>query len=132
MTKIYLCLNKDDIIVDIMVTDYEMIHDCRIPWPVADYTQKGNKYNRDTQLIEEVVPTPPCVFSKLEFREKFTLAELTGMYNAVDTDVVVKIIIDDLKISDEIDTCHPALLNGIGYLYQAGYLTYERMMEILG
>jgi hypothetical protein len=132
-TKIYLCVNKDDIITDIMVTDYEMIHPERIEWSVADYTLKGKLYNRVTGLTEDAPPpAPQSIFTKLEFRQKFTLAELTAIYNAESTDVIVKIFLDDLKVSEFVDTNDAATQNGIGYLYNAAYITYERMIEILG
>lgn len=130
--KIYLCLNNEDTIIDIMVTEYEMIHPERIEWTIADYTLIGDKYNRDTQLVEAVEPVKDCVYTKLEFRQKFTLAELTAIYNAEATDVIIKIFLDDLKVSEYVDTCDVATQNGIGYLYNAGYITYERMLELLG
>ena len=131
MTKIYLCLNQEDTIVEIMVTDYVMIHPERIEWDVADYTLVGKKYNRDTGLTEDIPPHVNHEFTKLEFRQKFTLAELTAIYGAVETDTVVRIIMDDLQVSEFIDTEDIATQNGIGYLYQAGIITYERMLEIL-
>ena len=132
MTKIYLCMNQNDIIVEIMVTDYVMIHPERIEWDVADYTLKGKKYNRETGLTEDMPVVVKCEFTKLEFRQRFTLAELTTIYGAVETDTVVRIIMDDLTVSEFIDTCDIATQNGIGYLYQTGIITYDRMLEILG
>lgn len=129
---IYLCLNSEDRIVDVMVTEYQMIHNERIEWNVADYTQIGNKYNRSTGQIEPITPEPEHQFTKLEFRHKFTLEELTTIYNAESTDPVIKIFLDDLKVADFICTNDVATQNGIGYLYNAGYITYDRMVEILG
>lgn len=132
MSKIYLCLNTEDLITGIMVTDYEMIHNERIEWPIADYTLVGKKYNRVTGLTEDVPPFVEHIFTKLEFRQRFTLAELTAIYAYIDNDVVLRIIMDNLNVSEFVDVNDPATQEGIGYLFQAGYITYERMNEILG
>lgn len=132
MAFVYLCLNANDIIIDIMVTDYSMIHPERIEWDVADYTQIGNKYNKITGLVEIVTKQPQTVFSKLEFRQRFNLDELTTIYGVEDIDPVIKIFMDDLRVADHIDTTHIMTQNAMGYLYNKGHITYERMLEILG
>ena len=132
MTKIYLCLDNDDRIIDIMTTDYEMIHPERIPWDVADFTIVGDKYNRITGLVEAVAPEPETIYTKLKFRQRFTLEELTSIYTAEATDIIIKIFLDDLSASEFIDLSDINTQNGIGYLFNAGYITYERMLEILG
>ena len=132
MTKIYLCIDSGDRIIDIMTTDYEMVHPERIPWDIADFTLIGDKYNKITGLVEPITPEPETIFTKLKFRQKFTLEELSGIYTAESTDVIIKIFLDDLSASEFIDLADVNTQNGIGYLFNAGYITYERMLEILG
>mgnify|MGYP000141283467 CR=1 FL=1 len=90
--------------------------------------QAYNFYTALAKMVDtEAMRQTLIGFAEEELKHK---EKLIGMKGRKEAPPVGKIL--DLKISDEIDTCHPALLNGLGYLYQAGYLTYDRMMEILG
>jgi len=131
MIYIYAALNQDDIVYDIMETEYEMVHPERIPITVADYTLVGKKYNRDDKTYSEVPSVEIREVSKLEFRKRFTLEELTTIYNSRSTDVVIDIFLDDLAASEYIDLNYPDIQNGLGYLYSKGYITLDRMNEIL-
>ena len=131
-TKIYLCLNKNDIVTGIMITDYSMIHPERYEWTIADYTLIGKQFDKVNETFSDPAPKIQTEFTRLEFRHKFTLAEMSDIYAAEDLDPVIKIILDDLSVAELINTADPATQNGIGYLYNSGYLTYERMQEILG
>lgn len=146
MSKIYLCVNSNNVVTDIMVTEYEMKHPERIPWDIADYALIGKKLNRcgTFDICNKILCDNSCttsdytpttrnnILSRLEFRQKFTLEEFTVIYNARNTDIVINIFLDDLAVSEIVDLDYPATQNGIGYLYNAGYITYERMLEILG
>lgn len=73
----------------------------------------------------------PNVMSKLEFTERFTLAELTAIYTAAKTEVLVEVFLDKLKLSEVVDVSHPDMIAGIQAFVQMGLLTEERAGEIL-
>ena len=131
MTYIYLCLDQNDIVAGIMVTEYQMIHNERILWDVADYTLIGKLYNRNDNTFSDAPVIVDNTCTRLEFRQKFTLNELSAIYEARNTDIVINIFLDDLSVSEFIDMNDPDTQNGLGYLYNSGYITYERMLEIL-
>ena len=128
MTYIYLVLNQDSIVSDIMITEYPMIHPERIPVDIADYTLVGKLYNIDG-TFSDVDIVEAYEISRLEFRQRFTLGELTAIYNS--NDIVITIFLDDVNVSEFIDMNDIDTQNGLGYLYNTGYITYERMLEIL-
>lgn len=128
---IYLCLNPDDIVTDIMVTEYQMIHTERIQYDVADYSLIGKLYDRELGTFTDVPVYVSNEVTKLCFRQRFTLSELTSIYNSRGDDIVIDIFLDNLAVSEYVDLNDPDTQNGIGYLYNTGHLTYERMLEIL-
>ena len=133
MTNIYLCLNEMDIITDVINVDYTIVGDTtKIEWDTWDKSYIGYWYDRSDGIIKENPYPDPVILTKLQFRQKFTLSELTTIYGAIDTDIVVRIFLDDLAVASEVNMSDQQTLNGIGYLYNNGYITYERMIEIIG
>lgn len=74
---------------------------------------------------------PRRVVTRLEFRNRFSLAEKTLIYSAAQSDVRIRIFLDDLMASEEVDLDHASTKTGLALLAEAGLLTTARMREIL-
>lgn len=89
-------------------------------------------------LLQENKLVPPPGYqsltmkiTKLAFRQRITVPEMMGIYNAINSNVVVKILMDNLQIATYIDLLRNDTVSGIMYLVSQGLLTSERANIIL-
>jgi hypothetical protein len=80
--------------------------------------------------IDPIVP-PKTIFTKLEFRNRFTFAELVAIEESAVTDAGVRVLKDNLAIADHIDITRADTIGGVNYLVSKNLLTQERSVEIL-
>ncbi len=87
-------------------------------------------------------PTPPAppqtVFTKFQFRSRFTLQELVAIDNAganpdltAEQKGTLNTIGKNFEVASEIDLTHAQTIQGVGYLASVGLLTQERATQIL-
>ncbi len=76
-------------------------------------------------------PPPPAPLSRLEFMNRFTMAEMAAIYTAANQNVLVEIMLNQLKLAEFINTADPRTAAGIQMLEQAGLLDAGRADEIL-
>lgn len=88
--------------------------------------------------LYEKVPDPvvtttqePLRWPLIDFRKRFTPAEKVALYQAVETDINIKIFIDDLAATPVIVQDDPELNAGMAYVVGKGIITLERAKEIL-
>lgn len=79
-------------------------------------------------------PTPPAPvrrLTKLAYMNRFTDAELAGIYTAAKTVVQVEIWLEKFKLATEINLDDPETVAGLLAMEAAGLLTSGRAAEIL-
>ena len=83
-------------------------------------------------------PAPQTVFTKYQFRSRFTLAELVAMDNFASSSTLTDVqkatlntITKNFDLADNIDITNSATIQGVEYLVSAGILTQDRATEIL-
>lgn len=98
--------------------------------------EEGHEYVRNskgevvgTRMIPSNDPDTKSTFTRLEFRNRFTLAEKTAMYESTNT--VVKIFLDDLAAAQSVDIEDQNTVDAVNYLASIGLLTEARATEIL-
>ena len=74
---------------------------------------------------------PYMIITKLALRQRFTIPELAAIQTALKTNVVLEILMDNLKVATFIDLNRPDTQDGIMYLVSQGLLTLERANQIL-
>jgi hypothetical protein len=78
---------------------------------------------------ESLIPPPPL--TRLQFMDRFTDAELAGIYTTAKQSVPVEIWLEKFKLSTEIDLTDPRTIAGIEALEAGGLLDVGRAAEIL-
>jgi len=77
------------------------------------------------------VPQPPVTkLTRLEFRNRFTQAEKQALYTAAESNVDLRIYLDDLAAAEYVDVTDPATIASINALAPA-IIAPERVDEIL-
>lgn len=76
-------------------------------------------------------PAEPKLLSKLDFMNRFTMPEMAAVYTAAKQNVLVEILLDQLKMAEFINTTDPRVMMGINMLEQAGLIDAGRASEIL-
>jgi hypothetical protein len=72
------------------------------------------------------------LFSKQQFMSLFAHNEISAIYTAAKTDVDVEIWLDRLRVQpDPVDLQAPLTIEGVGFLVSKGFITQERLQEIL-
>ncbi len=74
-------------------------------------------------------PAPPL--TRLEFMGRFAMSELAAIYTAAKANVLVEILLDQLKMAEFVDPSDARTAEGIAMLEQAGLLDAGRADEIL-
>ena len=88
----------------------------------------------DGETLTKAEPLPPAVrthFSRIEFRNRFTSAEKVALYTAAETDVMIKIFLDDLSAAEYVDVTDEDIINHVAYIEQLEIINSERTAEIL-
>lgn len=78
-----------------------------------------------------LVNDSPRATTRLEFRNRFTMAEKVAIYDAADTNLAVKIWLDDLTNSEYVNLNDPYTISSINALVQMNLITETRGEEIL-
>lgn len=76
-------------------------------------------------------PAPRTKLTKLEYMDRFTDAELAGIYAAAKQSVQVEIWLERFKLATEVDLSDPRTISGIQALEAAGLIAAGRSIEIL-
>jgi hypothetical protein len=100
---------------------------------LADQQFMETVYPSDWELmddVESVVPQP-TIITKLMFMNRFTTDELTAIYTAAKTTILVEIWLEKFKLASEIDLNNPDTINGIQSLEAASLILAGRASEIL-
>jgi hypothetical protein len=97
---------------------------------VADLEFVQTHYPGMTYVLEEEPPEPKII-SKLAFRERFTTQEKVAIYTAAETNILIKVWLDDLNSAEYVTLDHPPLVEGVNYLEQEGIIAEGRAGEIL-
>lgn len=77
------------------------------------------------------VPPPSRTITRLEFRNRFTMAEKVAIYTAANSSVEIKIWLDDLACAEFVDLFNEKTQQSVDALVQAGLITEQRKLEIL-
>ncbi len=85
---------------------------------------------RQLTAEEIIARTPPL--SRLDFMNRFTLSEMAAIYTAAKQNVLVEIMLDQLKMAEFINVADQRTAAGIQMLEQAGLIAAGRATEILG
>ena len=96
--------------------------------------ENGNVYGQvlhDPDIPPRPIPTHLTEYTVHQFRNKFTAAEKVALYNAANTDVNVKILLDDLMSARFVDVANQETIDGVNYLASQSIITTERAQEIL-
>lgn len=89
----------------------------------------GDAYNGDGTFTR--VPYQRTRLTVLEFRGQFTVAEKQAMYTAANTDMMVKMILDDLAAASYVDTTNQQTIDSVNYLVSVSIITAPRATEVL-
>lgn len=94
-------------------------------------TQLRYDYTWDTNSTSFVLRPQPRLLSKLDYINRFSDQELTGIYTAAKTNVLVEIWLEKFRLAEEISLDDQRTIAGLNSLEQAGLLTSARVAEIL-
>ena len=85
--------------------------------------------------VEPVNPPPPKTHETsvrlADFRAMFTRAEMTAIYTAANTDVEVKMFLDDIAAMKVVNVKDQVIIDDVNYLKDQSIITVERAAEIL-
>ncbi len=81
--------------------------------------------------VPPVEPPPTTIITKLAFRNRFTQAEKVALYTAAETNVPIRVYLDDVNAATFIDLSRPDTSIGVQQLESAGLLAPGRANEIL-
>jgi hypothetical protein len=102
---------------------------------LADEQFMQNHHPNDFVLVvEEVLPFPTPIDSKvtrLAFRNRFTTNEKIALYTAAESNVQLKVYLDDVNAATYIDLTLPETIAGVQLLEAAGIIGSGRANEIL-
>jgi hypothetical protein len=132
MSKYYAIVDQSNQVSGIIQADNKPAGIAvQIPSLDANYL---NKVWNGSQLVDQPEETLKC--NLFEFREKFTTDEKTALYTAANTDIQIKIWLDDLAALQTsgglISLDDPRTILGVNYLESSGILATGRAAEILG
>jgi hypothetical protein len=142
-----LALIQDNKVVNTVVSDENCIHELGPDYIVIDdiTPQPSIGWSYENGVFTAPPPTPPppppppqTVFTKYQFRSRFTLAELVATDNFASSSTLTDVqkatlntITKNFDVADSIDVTNSATIQGVEYLVTAGLLTQDRATEIL-
>ena len=93
----------------------------------------GNPPQPTWALPDPVISSPviPKLLNRLEFRNLFTQAEKVAIYTAANTNVEIKVWLDDLAVADQIDLNDAQTISSVTQLETAGLIAAGRANQIL-
>lgn len=77
------------------------------------------------------VPQPRKPLTVLSFRSRFTDAEKIAIYTAAQTEVAVRVWLDDLSVAQEVDLADQRIISGVNAMEFGGLIGAGRATEIL-
>jgi hypothetical protein len=77
------------------------------------------------------VPQPRKLLTVLAFRSRFTDAEKIAIYTAAQTEVAVRVWLDDLSVAQEVALDDPRIIGGVCAMEYGGLIGVGRAAEIL-
>ncbi|GHU11487.1 hypothetical protein FACS1894185_4800 [Betaproteobacteria bacterium] len=80
---------------------------------------------------EPSAPTPPRIISRLAFRDRFTLEEKVRIYEAAESVTEIKVFLDDIAASEQVDLDSPSVIVGLASLEASGIIAEWRAAEIV-
>lgn len=104
----------------------------------AGYTISATSVEEVFDVFTKLALTNPVrtLFTKLEFRSRFTDAELVAIEVAKDTGTTqvkayLRVLSDNMAVANDIDIADPRTIAGVQLLVSLGLLTSPRATEIL-
>lgn len=85
------------------------------------------KYSPPVEPEPEITRT----LTKLQFRNRFTTEEKVALYTAAESNVLIRVFLDDVAAAQEIDLDYPATVEGVHALEAFGIIDAGRATEIL-
>jgi hypothetical protein len=82
-------------------------------------------------IQEEVPPVRISTISKLDYMDRFTNAELAGIYTAAKQSIQVEVWLEKFKLATHIDLDDPRTISGVHSLEAAGLIGQGRAEDIL-
>jgi len=95
----------------------------------VEYTAWIEAGNNPTVAVE-AAPVGQRLLTRLSFRRRFTLSERVSIDNS--TDPVVRTLLTDVAMAEEINLDDADLASGLAYVEQLGLIAPGRSGEILG
>lgn len=92
-------------------------------------TETGKLISVSTE--DPTQPNPSRIISKLSFMRRFTLDEMTAVYNAAKSNTTIEVWIDEVKVADNINLDDADLVSGVNQLEKVGVIASGRALEIL-
>lgn len=77
------------------------------------------------------VPQPRKPLTVLAFRSRFTDAEKIAIYTAAQTEVAVRVWLDDLSVAQEVDLADQRIISGVNAMEFGGLIGAGRAQEVL-
>lgn len=136
-----LALMNGNIVVNMIVAedDYHVENSIEITDATGHPNQSWSYENGVFTAPPPPPPPPPqTVFTKYQFRSRFTLAELVAIDNFASSSTLTDVqkatlntITKNFDVAESIDITNSATIQGVEYLVTAGLLTQDRATEIL-
>ena len=80
--------------------------------------------------VQEVIKQP-TILTRLQFRNLFTTAEKVAIYTAAQTNMSIRVWLDDLTDTDQVDLSFPQTIQSVETLEAGGLIAPGRAAQIL-
>lgn len=119
--------DPQEIVLQLLGSTHQIIDiTSAVPKPDVGWTYDGAKLNPPADFV-----ISDMRITKLGFRQRFTLSEMTTIYNALSTNTMLKILMDNLSIATFVDLARSDTIQGVYYIASQGLITMERATQIL-
>lgn len=128
----YAQINPDNICFADSFLSGEVTADNLILLAESDPSPIGKMWNGSTwEDVPEPEPEPVRNITRLAFRNRFTTSEKVAIYTAAESNVLLRVFLDDLANSQEVDLDFPGTIEGVMALEHFGIIAEGRAAEIL-
>lgn len=83
------------------------------------------------ELPDPAAPDPARILTHIQYMNRFTDAELEGLYGAAQTVVAMQVWLKKFELADDIDLDDPLTIKGLNDMEAAGMIGPGRAAEIL-
>ena len=97
-----------------------------VPMPDEGWTHDGVNFIQPPDYVIKDMK-----ITKLAFRQRFQMAEMAAIYTAMASNIVVKIMIDNLSMATYVDLSRTDTIQGVYYMVSLGILSAERANQVL-